>query len=130
MRSDISSMNIRSIGKIIDPLSHVVKEASDKVVKSDSTTDRDGNGQMAQGDSHHPPMSDEQFKKAIEHLKKLAVVKERNLSVEVSFEANGQRFVMIKEKNGKLFRKISESELWSLIQTKDNEKGQLISKTA
>lgn len=107
------------------------KERVEKTIKSDATADRDANGQMASGgdQQQHPPMSDEQLKKAIEHLKAHAVVKEQNLTVQL-YEAEGRKFVLIKEPSGKIVRRIPEAELWTLQVVKDNEKGQLLQKTA
>ena len=75
-------MDIKSVLNAVIPVAIRGKEKVEKTIKSDSATDRDANGQMSQGDSepHHPPMSDEQLKNAVEHLKTLAVVKDNKLS--------------------------------------------------
>jgi uncharacterized FlaG/YvyC family protein len=104
----------------------------DKGIKADSSSsDRDANGQMAQdqGQKKHPPMNDEQKKKALEHLRSLAVVKDNSLSVEwASFE--NKNIVLIKEPSGKIVRRIPEEELWSLQSVQNSGKGQLLRKTA
>lgn len=104
---------------------------AERVIKSDSTTDREGNGQMpfGEGEQHREPMSDEQMEKAIEHLKAIAVVKENNLEVELVVQ-NEKRFILLKELSGKVIRRIPEAELWSLLRVKANEKGQILSKSA
>lgn len=127
-------MDIRNaIGSLL-PTNLRKKDPVEKGIKSDSTTDRDGNGQMPQQEKKEgdekPPMSDEQLKKAIEHLKSLPVVKDHSLSVELVKAEAGKRFVLLKEPNGKLIRKIPEVELWSLQIMKENDKGQLLRKTA
>ena len=77
----------------------------------------------------HPPMDDEQKKRALFHFKNLAVVKENNLRV--SWEVfEGRNFLILKEPSGKVVRKLPESELWDLQTVKENEKGQLIRRTA
>ena len=120
-------MNIRGLGKPVEP---VIQLKRDAVAKSDSATDRDANGQGAQGEEQqHPPMSDEQLAKALEHLKALAVFKEQNLDLEVTV-VNDKKFVLIKERSGKVVRRIPEHELWSLMKTKEKQKGQLLSKSA
>lgn len=125
-------MDIKGALKTILPIENRIKSVGEKLIKTDSATDRDANGQMFQGENQeqqHPPMSDEQLKKAMEHLKNLAVVKENSLSVEL-IEQDGKKFVLLKEFAGKVIRRIPESELWSLQVVKDTEKGQLLRKTA
>ncbi len=124
-------MDIKGVLNAVLPSTIRGKEKVERTIKSDSTTDRDANGQMPGGnqEEHHPPMSDEQFKKAIEHLKSLSVVKDHSLSVE-PVELEGKRFVFLKEPSGKIVRRIPELELWSLQVVKNTEKGQLLRKTA
>ena len=74
-------------------------------------------------------MSDEQFKKSMKHLQELAAVKDHNLTVEEHI-TEGRRFVLLKEPDGKLLRRISEQELWTLIESAQDKKGQLLRKTA
>jgi hypothetical protein len=97
-------------------------------IKSDSATDRDGNGQQAydQG-KQRGPMNEEEIEAAMQHLKGLAVVKDSGLHVELTL-INGKNFVLLKDPTGKILRRISEAELGSLITAKDRDKGQLLSK--
>lgn len=103
----------------------------DRAIRSDSATDRDGNGQMPSDGQQpeHGPMSDEQLQKALDHLQSLPVVKDHNLTLEVVM-VEQKRFVLLKESDGKLIRRIPESELWTLQVVRENEKGQLLRKTA
>lgn len=125
-------MDIKGVLKAVLPIDIRAKSA-EKTIKMDSTTDRDANGQMFQGgqqqEKEHPPMTEEQLKKALEHLKAHSVVKEQNLTV-VLAKIEEKNFVIIKDLSGKIVRKIPESELWSLQVVKDSEKGQLLRKTA
>jgi hypothetical protein len=88
-----------------------------KTIKSDSTHDRDANGQEAyqqQGDpEHHEPMSDEQLERAMEHLRNLAGVKEHKWTVHLSIEED-IRYALVKDNLGNIIRKIPERELWTL----------------
>ncbi len=127
-----SVMDIRNVLGSLIPVNTVKKDPTEKIIKSDSTTERDANGQMPFGDGgeqQHPPMSEEQFKKAMEHLASHQAVKENNLIVE-ALTIDGRKFVLIKEPGGKIVRRIPEVELWSLLKVQDNEKGQLLRKTA
>lgn len=127
-------MDIKSAINSILPKTVRTKDPTDKTIKAGNATDRDANGQTGYGrqEQQHPPMSDEQFKRAIEHIKEIPAVKEHQLSVE-AFEQNGKRFILLKEADGKVLRRIPEIELWSLPVFKESEphgKGQLLSKTA
>ena len=125
-------MDIRNVLHAILPANLRSVERSEKPIKMDSATDRDGNGQMPFGDQsgqHHQPMNEEQFKKCMDHLRELEAVKNHSLSVE-EYLVEKKRFVLLKEPNGKLIRRISEDELWTLIESKEEQKGQLLRKTA
>ena len=62
-------MDIKQALNSILPLQLRAKNKVEKSIKSDSTTDRDANGQQSfGGGQQHPPMSDEHLKKAMKHL--------------------------------------------------------------
>ena len=108
---------------------------TDRSIKAGNTTDRDANGQAAYDENQQQkrePMTEEQLKKALEHLKSLPAVKDHNLTVEL-VEQNGKKFVFLKEPDGKILRKIPEIELWTLpvmTESDPQKKGQLLRKTA
>lgn len=109
-------------------------ENSHRAIKSESTADRDANGQQqysSQDQQHHGPMSDEEFERAIKYLKELPAVRDHSLSLEVQI-LEGKRYLFLKEPDGKVVRRIAENELWSLaiMKSPDAKKGQLLSKTA
>lgn len=127
-------MDIKAALNTILPRVTSLKEPVDKSIKMGGATDRDANGQTGYGDQQEkrPPMSQEQFEKALEHLKEIPAIKEHNLVIE-AIEVSGKRFVILKEVDGKVIRRIPEIELWSLPVFKKTEphgKGQLISKSA
>ena len=80
-------MDIKGVLNAVLPLQTRGKDKVDRALKSsDTSADRDPNGQAGgqpQQQEQHPPMSDEQFKKSIDHLKSLAVVKDNNLAHKV-----------------------------------------------
>lgn len=123
-------MDVRNVLGSLVPTNLRKKDPVDRAIKSGNTTDRDANGQMPQQEKdQHPPMSEEQLQKSLEHLKGHAVVKEHNLTVEL-VQIAGKNFVLIKEPDGKVLRRIHEDELWSLKDVQENEKGQLLRRTA
>ena len=126
-------MDIRNAIVSLLPTNLRKKEPLDRTIKSDNATDRDANGQQPgqeKKENEHPPMSDEQLKKALDHLRSIPAVKDHNLTIELVTAELGKRFVLLKEPDGKLIRRIPESELWTLQVVKENEKGQLLRKTA
>lgn len=124
-------MDIKNALNQILPLNLRTKDNVQRAIKSDSTTDREPNGQQAFGDQHEQkePMTEEQLKKALDHLRTLPVVKDHHLAVEL-IEQEGRRFVLLKESNGKLLRRISEAELWSLQVMQEDKRGQILNKSA
>lgn len=123
-------MDVRNaIGSLL-PTNLRKKDPIERSIKSGGATDRDANGQMPQQEKEqHPPMSEEQLETAMEHLRGHAIVREHNLTVEL-VQVQGKNFVLIKEPDGKVLRRIHEEELWSLKDVKENEKGQLLRRTA
>lgn len=124
-------MDVRNVLGSLIPTNITKKDPTEKAIRSDSTTERDGNGQMpfGEGGDQKPPMSEEQLKKAVEHLASHAAVKENNLTVEL-IKVDEKNFVLIKDPSGKVIRRIPEIDLWTLQTVQDNEKGQLLRRTA
>lgn len=125
-------MNIKGLlGNIlsITPISSATK--AEKAIKSDSTSDRDANGQQAGGgeEQQREPMSDEQLEKALEQLRNLSGVKEHQWKVEL-VTIEGKKFVLVKDTNNQTIRRIPEIELWTLESDSKQGKGQLLKKTA
>lgn len=124
-------MDIKNALNAVIPLSLRAKDKVEKTIKSDSTTERDGNGQMpfGQEQQQREPMTEEQLKKAIEHIRALSVVKDHGLLVEL-IQLESKRFILLKEPSGKIVRRIHEAELWSLLEVQDGQKGSVLNKSA
>jgi uncharacterized FlaG/YvyC family protein len=129
-------MDIKNALNAILPLNLRAKTGTDRALKAGNSTDRDANGQASyeqqQKQEHREPMSEEQLKKALQHLRDFPAVKEHNLTVEL-VEQDGRRFVYLKEPDGKILRRIHEAELWTLpvmTESDPNKKGQLLRRTA
>ena len=128
-------MDIKNALNAILPITNRVREVSQRSLKTGTTSDRDANGQQQyqqqNQNQQRGPMSDEQFKKALEYLQSLDVFKEHSLSIEV-IESKSKKIVILKEPDGKVLRRINEEELWTLqvMQNEPQKKGQLLRKTA
>jgi uncharacterized FlaG/YvyC family protein len=128
----IGVMDIKGALNQLIPIQSRTKEPVQKAIKSDSTADRDANGQQSFGgqqQQQREPMTDEELQKALEHLRSLSAVKDHQLLVELTVSA-GHRFVLLKEANGKVIRRIPEAELWSLQIMQEDKKGQILNKSA
>ncbi len=124
-------MNIKSVlpNNVISPVKTVDKV--DRMIKSDIAHDRDGNGQQSydQNKKHHEPMTEDQIKMALEHLKNLPFVKEHKWVVQLHIE-NEKTYVLVLGNLGEVIRKIPEADLWTLPLDLEDKKGQLLKKTA
>lgn len=124
-------MNIKSVlpNTAINPPKAV--DRLERAIKSDSTHDRDANGQQTydQNQKQQEPMTDEQLKMALEHLKNLPFVKEHGWAIELVQE-EGRRFVLVKGSQGEVIRKFPEADLWTLPVDLEDKKGQLLKKSA
>lgn len=125
-------MNIKGLlGNMIptSPIRAVGK--TERTIKSDSTSDRDANGQQAGGgeQQHREPMTEEQIKKALEQLRNLPAIKEHQWLVELSIIEN-KKFAIVKDNSGTIIRRIPELELWTLPEASELGKGQLLKRTA
>lgn len=125
-------MNIKGLLGNILPTSSIRPAGKiEKAIKSDSTSDRDANGQQAGGgeQQQREPMTDEQLKKALEQLRNLSGVKEHNWSVELSVIEN-KKFAVVKDTSGNIIRRIPELDLWTLPEGNESGKGQIFKKSA
>lgn len=127
--ADELNMNIKTIAPQLNPLEGKPVDRTKKLVKSDQTHDRDGNGQQTfSEEQEQPPMSEEQLNHAIEKLKNLPATKEHKW--QILLEVVGDvRSVLVKDNLGQLIRRIPEKELWTLPEN-DNPKGHLLKKAA
>jgi uncharacterized FlaG/YvyC family protein len=123
-------MNIKGLFSNIIPTNEVRSiDRTGKAIQSDSTHDRDANGQEGyQQQQHREPMTPEQLEKAMEHLRSLPAMKEHKWTV--SLEDNeGVKSVLVKDNLGNVIRRIPELELWTLP-TDTNPRGQLLKRSA
>jgi hypothetical protein len=125
-------MNIKGLGALIPPQVRGVEKVERGIKSDNSSADRDANGQMLAGDEQkkdHPPMDEEQKKKALEHFKNLPAIKDNGWSASW-ITSEDKNFIVIKDAFGKILRRVPEAELWELQNVRENEKGQLIRRTA
>lgn len=124
-------MNIKGFFSNIVPTEVRSIDRAGRAIQSDQTNDRDANGQETYSqnkEQQHPPMSDEQLEKAMEHLRNLSATKEHKWTIHLETRDNS-KFVIVKDNLGNVIRRIPELELWSLP-TDDSPRGQLLKRSA
>ncbi len=111
-------MDIKNILNAMIPSPGPVKSRMEKSIKTDSSSDRDANGQrqrQGSGDGRGP-LSDSEWVQILQHLKNISAVKEQGWSVERS-DLDHRKFVVIKDSEGKVLRRLSERDLSSLLES-------------
>lgn len=133
-KTDEKGMDIKHALNSILPIQVRSTVPTEKPIKSENATDRDANGQQQYSqdrEEKHGPMSDEQYEEALKQLRAMPGVVEHGFQIETEM-IDGRRFTLVKESSGKVIKKITESELWTLPQVSEGEKpkGQILRKTA
>lgn len=94
-------------------------------VKPESSTDRDGNGRQPDAEPEKRKLTDAEMQLALDHLRNLPGLKANNLTVEVEIQ-NEIRIVKILDADGRLVRRIPESDLWELTKDRKKTTGQIL----
>lgn len=118
-------MNIKSVTPnpilSIDPQQRV-----DTNVKAQGSTDRDGNGRREQPEEEQKRhLNQQEFDEALAALRELPGLKANNLALKVE-ENEGVRTVLILAPDGKIVRRLSESQLWAATRDKDRQTGRIL----
>ncbi len=122
-------MDIKGITRNLIPLATLksVKESANTRSKTDANNDRDGDG-AASGEEHkRQKLNPEEISEAVDYLKELPGVKENNLTVRLE-TSGGTAVVYIQDLNGKVIRRIPESELAALTSNRQRKSGHLLNK--
>lgn len=116
-------MNIKSLTNSLFPteIKSIQREK-----KLESTSDREPQNQQDGSEQGQRNLSQEELLNAVDYLKNLDGVKNNNLLVRLQQE-NGINIVFIEDMNGKIIRRIPESEL-SFLTRKNKKKGNLLDK--
>lgn len=122
-------MNIRSISNPAQVLGKEQIEAS-KSIKSDEATEREANGQQPQGEHEgHRPLTPEELEKVLGKIRSHEGITKHGLLVK-AVDENGQKIVRIETPDGKVLRRIVESDLFFYLYQKDKDSLQLVDKSA
>ncbi|MES2963082.1 MAG: flagellar protein FlaG [Bdellovibrionota bacterium] len=125
----MSRMDIKGLARNVIPFPSVQKKEEAKAKsKLDADNEKEGNGQAAgDGDRRRRNLTPEEVTEAISFLENLPGVKDNNLTIRR--ESNdGITVVYICDRDGKVVRRIPESELSTLNTSKDKKSGHLLNK--
>lgn len=107
-------------------------QKKERVIKSENTEERDGNGQeLYSKQQKKKKMSKEQFQTALEILNKKTFMTDMKWTAYEVQEGNFL-FAEVRSESGEVIRRMSEFDLWEVFEdhSVDENKGQLLKKTA
>lgn len=124
-------MDIKGIVRNLTPFTatKAASETANTRQKTDANNDREGNGQAAANgeEQKRRRMTAEEFEEAVKYLESLAGVKDNNLKVRLETR-DDVTVVYVEDRDGKVVRRIPESELWTLTSNRERKSGHLINR--
>jgi uncharacterized FlaG/YvyC family protein len=122
-----SSMDIKGVFKNAIPFVGKSEEAKARQ-KTDADNDREGNGQATNGDEQkRRALTPEEIQEAVTYLEALPGVKDNGLNIRLE-QNDGITVVYIEDRDGKVVRRIPESELGLLTGSRQKKTGHLLNK--
>lgn len=123
-------MDIKGLARNVIPFPSVNKKEEAKAKsKLDADNEKEGNGQSSgDGGQKRRNLTPEEVTEAIQFLENLAGVKDNNLTIRRDVSPEGVTVVYICDRDGKVVRRIPESELSTLNTSKDKKNGHLLNK--
>lgn len=123
-------MDIKGLARNVIPFPSVQKKEEAKAKsKLDADNEKEGNGQSSgDGGQKRRNLSPEEITEAVSFLENLPGVKDNNLTVRREISPEGVTVVYICDRDGKVVRRIPESELSTLNTSKDKKSGHLLNK--
>lgn len=121
-------MNIKGLVSNVIPFP--VKKNEEAKAKSalDTDNEKEGNGQSSNGgDQRRRNLTPEEITEAVKHLENLAGVKDHGLRIRQETN-DGVVVVYIEDRDGKIVRRIPESELSLLTTDRDKKSGHLLNR--
>jgi uncharacterized FlaG/YvyC family protein len=121
-------MDIKGLARNLIPFNvNRTKEAPSTRSKTDADNEREGNGQASGEGQKRRALTPEEITDAVKYLEGLPGVKENNLTIRVA-ATDGITVVYIEDRDGKVVRRIPESELAFLTSNRQKKSGNLLNK--
>jgi hypothetical protein len=120
-------MNIKSV--ITNPILPVdPKNKVEGKVRAQSSTDRDADGRReGKQEELKRHLTQQEFDDALKVLGDHPGLKANDLIIKVEVESD-TRVIFILDREGKIVRRLSESQLWSATRDKDRQTGRILDK--
>ncbi len=120
-------MDIKGIVRNILPIG-ITKNTEPKTLSaSDTTNEREGNGQSAGEERKRRHLTAEELQEAVKHLESLPGVKENNLTIRLE-QKDDITVVYVEDGDGKVVRRIPETELLAIMTNREKKSGHLLNK--
>lgn len=122
-------MNIKGLSSLSVPTVPTQKE---KTIKSDSSHDRDAQGQYFQQKKKKQKMTDEQFDQALKILNKKSFMQDMNWTAKKVVKEE-IKYAEVTNTSNEVIRTIPEFDMWDLFSDEgsvEKNKGQLLKKVA
>ncbi len=120
-------MDIKGIVRNILPFGITKPTEAKATSTTDADNDREGNGQAAGEEKKRRQLTADELQEAVKYLESLPGVKENNLTVHLE-QKNDISVVYVQDREGKVVRRIPESELTSLLSNRQKKSGNLLNK--
>ncbi len=122
-------MNIRSVSNPA-PLMGKEKVEASKTIKSDETSEREGNGQQPYPDEEaYRALTDEELDQVVEKIKAHDGIQKNGLLVKL-VEENGQKIVKLETAEGKVVKRFVERDLYFFLTHSSTDEFHLVNKSA
>lgn len=120
-------MNIKTVNSMpIIPLDP--KQRVETNVRPQSSTDRDADGRQQKPEPEQKRhLTQQEFDEALKVLGEHPGLKANDLVIKVEVQED-YRVVLILDPEGKIIRRLSESQLWSATRDKDRQTGRILDK--
>lgn len=123
-------MNIRSVNPQFNAINAVEPRRVEGEVKTQHSTDRDANGRQEQGTQEQKRhLTQDEFDQCLKALENLPGLQSNGLSIRHE-EIDDHRIVFIEDKDGKIIRRFSESDLWLVTRNLEKSTGHIFDKAA
>ncbi len=97
-------------------------------VRAKGSTDRDADGKREQDEPElKRHLNQQEFDEALKALEDFPGLKANNLEIKVESHAD-HRIILIVDRQGKIVRRLSESQLWLATRDRDKQTGRILDK--
>ena len=120
-------MDIKGLVRNVMPFTTKAQAERMSRAKTDASQDRDANGQSQGEERKQKQHTDEEVQEVVKVLEALAGIKDNGLLVRVSAH-DGVTVIFVEDRQGKVVRRIPESEFQNVLANRAKKSGQLLNR--